>query len=232
MKRQFNQFNGFSKEALQFFIDLKENNNKDWFNERKEFYIHSVKEVSEDLVAECSQRFAVIGLPFTADVKKSLFRIYRDTRFSKNKDPFKTNMGVYFVYTPHADKFNDNSLGLYFHFDADECFLAGGIYMTPTPILRQIRMRMGEDWSTMQDIIENKNFKERYSGVFASESLKKVPLGFGEEHKGAKWLKMKDISFTSRLDFKAVQSADLIDIIIDRAVIIQPFLEYCYEAVE
>src|SRR6188474_3688050 len=92
-------FNGFSPEAIQFLADLAANNERSWFQPRKAEYERLLKEPLEQLIAALAERFEARGIPLRADPAKSPFRIYRDVRFSKDKSPYKTNMGASFPWT-------------------------------------------------------------------------------------------------------------------------------------
>ena len=91
-------FSGFSPEAIQFLADLAANNDRAWFQPRKADYERLLKEPLEALVAALAERFEARGIPLQADPKRSIFRIYRDTRFSKDKSPYKTNVGASFPW--------------------------------------------------------------------------------------------------------------------------------------
>jgi len=111
-------FEGFSPEVISFLKDLKNNNNRDWFNAKKSFYLNEIKEKSLALISEMQYVFAAEDLPFDADLKKSLFRIYRDIRFSKDKSPYKTHIGMFFPYKAGASKLKPvEATGIYLHIE-------------------------------------------------------------------------------------------------------------------
>src|SRR5260221_14590497 len=91
-------FTGFSPDAIQFLVDLADHNDRAWFQPRKGEYERLLKEPLEALIATLGERFAARGIPLQADPKRSPFRIYRDTRFSKDKSPYKTNVGASFPF--------------------------------------------------------------------------------------------------------------------------------------
>mgnify|MGYP000600212678 CR=1 FL=1 len=120
-------FSGFTPAALQFLEDLAKNNTREWFAEHKPDYEHLLKNPSLGLVDVMNERFEDLGLAFVSTPKASLFRIHRDTRFSKDKSPYKTNCGISFPY--HARRQDGtavNSPGLYLHIAPQELFVAGG----------------------------------------------------------------------------------------------------------
>jgi uncharacterized protein (TIGR02453 family) len=223
-------FNGFTPKMNDFFKNLKLNNNKEWFAENRHIYEKEVKETSRALVEEMRIRFANLGLPYIADPKTSLFRINRDIRFSANKEPYKTNLGIYFPYSTRFAGKSTESPGLYYHFDPVESFIGGGIHMPSTQALKAIRNRIAEDWEEMLKIIGEKKFKAEFDEELFGDKLKKMPRGFDENHPAADLLKMKEFTVWSGLELKTGYSAKLTDVIEKKAVIIAPFLDFIHEA--
>ncbi|MCX7735394.1 MAG: DUF2461 domain-containing protein [Candidatus Kapabacteria bacterium] len=224
-------FKGFSKDIYWFFSELKKNNNKEWFYENKSFYEKEIKEVSKQLVQEMSQRFASIGLPFIADPKVSLFRINRDIRFSLNKDPYKTNLGIYFPYISKMGERLPESPGLYYHFDPDESFIGGGIHMPTSQTLRSLRIKIASDWEELLDIINDKNFKREFPNEFFGEKLKRVPRGFDENHPAVELLKLKEFTVWVDINHNESYTKNLPDILERKAYVIAPFLEFLHQSI-
>jgi uncharacterized protein (TIGR02453 family) len=223
-------FNGFSKDIYWFYSELKKNNNKEWFYENKKFYEKEIKEASKELLTEMSQRFASIGLPFVADPKVSLFRINRDIRFSSNKDPYKTNLGIYFPYNAKLGERLPESPGLYYHFAPEESFIGGGIHMPSSETLRALRIKIANDWEELSDIINTKEFKKEYPNEFYGEKLKRMPRGFDEKHPAAELLKLKEFTVWTDLDHKVSYSSKLLDVLERKAIVIAPFLEFLFQS--
>lgn len=232
-KQAISKFSGFTPRAKQFFSDLKANNNKEWFENNRHIYEECIKEPSRALVQEMALLFAEKGLPFVADPKRSLFRINRDTRFSANKDPYKTNLGVFFPFSINqAGQKPINALGLYFHFDTDETFIAGGLHSPEPDILRAIRQRIAEDWGTLKGIVENKKFRKYFSSILEGESLKRVPPGYPKDHPAERLLRLKQYLVWKNMEYSEAQGRNLISILEESAMIIAPFLEYFQDAAE
>lgn len=223
-------FWGFSKDIYSFFSELKKNNNKDWFYKNKTFYEKEIKEVSRQLVQEMSHRFAALGLPFIADQKVSLFRINRDIRFSPNKDPYKTNLGIYFPYISKAGKRLPESPGLYYHFEPNESFIGGGIHMPTSQTLRSLRIKIANDWEKLLDIINDANFKIEFPNEFFGEKLKRVPRGFDLNHPAAEILKLKEFTVWVDIDHNISYTPNLADILERKAYVIAPFLEFLHQS--
>ena len=118
-------FQGFAPQALPFFKALAFHQTREWFEENRETYETAVRAPMGDLAEETAARLAKAKIPIKGDRKSSLFRIHRDVRFSKNKDPYKTNAGV--ALTRSGSK-NDPGV-LYFHLSPEECFFAAGFHI-------------------------------------------------------------------------------------------------------
>lgn len=229
MKSQPVAFNGFTPATLKFLENLKKNNSRDWFTEHKPEYEADVKGMAQSLVIAMEDAFTSTGLPYLADIKKSLFRINRDTRFSKNKDPYKTNLGVFFPYKSHeAGHKPIEATGLYFHIEPGEIFIAGGLHMPMPEQLKGIREKIAQDWQELTDIINDKKFKKEFPSMFDSESLKRIPAGYPADHPAADWLKLKGFTAFCNIDIKSTYSRDFINLLVQKAITIQPFLEFLH----
>ncbi len=172
---------------ISFLKQLSENNNREWFSENKEKYEAS-KDAFVDLITFLHKEIAV----FDDDIRmlkprECMFRIYRDVRFSKDKSPYKTNFGAYFN---KSGKKVQNA-GYYFHIEPDNCFLSGGIYMPPPPLIKTIRQEIFYNYDELKKIISVKKFKE-YFGDITGDRLKKLPPEFPKDFAGAEYLKLKD----------------------------------------
>lgn len=221
-------FEGFAKDTRKFFEELEINNNKEWFDLNRNRYEKVVKNLSKDFVNSMSEVFSKNNLPYHADPKISLFRINRDIRFSANKNPYKTNLGIFFPhsYTPVAKK--DSFAGVYFHIDANECFVGGGIYMPDPVSLKRMREKIASDYEDLQAILDDKSMKTSFPSKDRSDSipLKKVPRGFPADHPAAEFLKLKDFSYFCDLDYDIVYSKKVLDIILDKAIVLKPLLDF------
>jgi uncharacterized protein (TIGR02453 family) len=130
-------FSGFSRDAMQFLVDLASNNERSWFQPRKAEYERLLKVPLEELVVALADRFEARGIPLVADPARSPFRIYRDTRFSKDKTPYKTQAAVQFLRAA-ADR-DVHQPGFYVHLEPGECFAAAGVWMPDAATLLRIR---------------------------------------------------------------------------------------------
>lgn len=190
-----------NKETLKFLRDLTKNNNREWFNENKEKYTaahENVLSFVEAIIAEIAEFDEEIG---RTDAKKSLFRIYRDVRFSKDKSPYKTNFGAG-LGMGKGSKIS----GYYLHIEPGKSFLAGGVYHPEVSVLKEIRKEISENGEEFLQILTEKNFKKNFKELSADDKLVKVPQGFEKENPMAEYLKHKSFVVTYPLEDK-----DLLD---------------------
>jgi uncharacterized protein (TIGR02453 family) len=165
-------FPGFRPEALQFLRDLIENNNRDWFKPRKSIYDDELKWPLECLVSDVARQAQEQNLTIGGDPKKSLFRIYRDVRFSKNKNPYKTHVSA--VLSRSGSR--KDTGGLYVHIEPSNIFLAAGFWRPDATMLRAWRNRMSDDPDGFMRLVQH---LENTGLEFAErEPLKRLPRGF------------------------------------------------------
>ena len=227
------EFTGFSEDTLNFFQDLSENNNRDWFLANKKRYESVVREPSKSFVVAMVDRFVGAGLSYIGDVKKSLFRINRDIRFSPNKDPYKTNMGAFFPFSVgQMEKKPVEALGLYFHFDLNDTFIAGGIHMPVSPVLKAIRERLSEDHEEFRELIKDKKLNKEFSQLLWGDKLKGMPRGFKKGHPAEDLLKMKEFTFVDNIKFEDTYSTALLDKMTQKAEVLLPVLEFLDEPIK
>ena len=177
--------------TLQFLRNLEKNNNREWFNENKTLYHEAQQDVIsfvEKLIEEMADFDEEMG---KLEAKKSVFRIYRDTRFSKDKTPYKTNFGVGLG----MGKGNKIS-GYYLHIEPGKSFLAGGVYKPEPTILKTIRQEISAFGDEFLEILERDEFRNYFRGLSVEDKLKKVPQGFEKDDKMAEYLKLKHFIVT------------------------------------
>ncbi len=174
------RYAGFRPETLKFLNDLKKNNNRDWFNENKPRYEEQVLDVALHFIQSMQDPLKDIAPHFTAVPKRmggSLMRVYRDTRFSKNKLPYKTNIGIQFR---HEQAKNAHSPGYYVHIDPDDVFLGAGMWMPESEPLLGIRQRIADKPQEWQRAKRDKAFARHFK--LGGASLTRPPRGFDKEH--------------------------------------------------
>jgi len=212
-------FAGFRPEAIQFMVDLIQHNERAWFQPRKAEFEALIKEPFAALVTGLADRFAARGLPLRADAKHAVFRIYRDTRFSKDKAPYKRHLGASFPWIEGRDIDPDERVapgnGAYFNFEPGAMSAGGGMWQPDKPRLDAFRQRILDDPDGVRAALEEPGFVARFGSVVAHEELKRVPTGFPADHPMADLLRYKDVVFGHRLSDEEVGSPDLPDLLAD-----------------
>jgi uncharacterized protein (TIGR02453 family) len=176
-----------SKTTFQFLSQLKQNNNKEWFDQNRPVYsqIRSQFELFVEAVIGLISEFDKEAGQTTA--KASIFRINRDIRFSRDKMPYKTNLGAFIAQGGrkgiHA--------GYYIHVEPGSCFLAGGIYMPSGPMLKAIRDDIYHNYPEFKEIITAPEFRKHFGDGVGGEKLKSVPRGYPPDFEGIEYLKYK-----------------------------------------
>lgn len=210
-------FHGFSHEALQFLVDLAMNNERPWFQARKATYERLLKEPLEGLCVALSERFEAHDVPLRSDPKKSPFRIYRDTRFAKDKSPYKTHVAANFPWVGAARGGTDGSTGWsgaggYFHLSPEGSYIGGGMWHPEPARLAAFRRAVDEEPQKTLAALEDPRFQARFEPVHG-DSLKRMPQGYPADHPRAELLKLKDVTFGRQLADEEIFSAELPDIL-------------------
>src|SRR5271154_706606 len=158
-------FNGFPKDFFVFFRELKENNERAWFEANKQRFRDSVQAPMSAFIAAMAPRLRKISKHFTADPRPnggSMFRIYRDVRFSKDKRPYKEHAACHFRHALGKDA---HAPGFYMHFGPDEVFFGGGLWVPPPEALAKIREAISGKSATWKKILESAKFREHFDGI-------------------------------------------------------------------
>ena len=184
-------FPGFSPTALTFLADLRKHNNRRWFQARKHIYEQCVKAPMVEVILRIGEAFPRFAPEMVADPKISLYRIYRDTRFSPDKSPYKTHAAAVF---PVRGLPKNSGPGLYFHISPEEVLMGGGIYMPEPASLRAVRERIAASPRAFISIVESPRFRKAF-GELEGEQLKTMPKGFSADQPGAKYLRYKQFLF-------------------------------------
>jgi uncharacterized protein (TIGR02453 family) len=226
-------FAGFRPDAIDFLADLAANNDREWFAPRKADYERLLKAPLEALVAELADRFETRGIPLLADPKRSIFRIYRDTRFSKDKSPYKTHLGASF---PWLDRTTGGAYveadgaahgnGGYFNFQPGEMYVGGGMWMPEKGRLDAFRRAIVEEPDRVRAALEEPGFLATFGPVTAHEHLKRVPPGLPADHPMADLFRYKDVVFGRRLSDDEVMSPSLPDTLADAFVAGMPVFRF------
>ncbi len=181
-------FEGFPKEGIRFLKGLKKNNTRLWFEAHKSEYEAYVKLPMQSLIVALQPHFRRFDPDIEVDPKRSLFRIYRDVRFSNDKSPYKTHVAAHFVRRGKA-KGTEGS-GYYLHIEPGEVFLGAGIYMPDGEQLKKIRRGIVDRPEEFLAIIRAKSFRRTF-GKLEGEKLQRIPQGYPTDHPMAQWLRYK-----------------------------------------
>ncbi len=199
----------FGPDLFRFLIDLKANNNREWFQSNKYRYEQDLKEPALAFIADFVPHLAKISPHFRSDprtVGGSLFRIYRDVRFSKDKSPYKTHAGLHFRHEAGKTAYTP---GFYLHLEPRGCFAGIGIWHPDGPTLKKIRERVAEQPKAWKNAVDDQAFAAQYT--VEGESLKRPPKGFDPDHELVDVLKMKDFTGMAKLTQKEVTAIGFMD---------------------
>lgn len=177
----------FSKETLSFLQRLKRNNRREWFNARKDQYEAHVKAPMLEVLDQLAIDMRAIA-PEMLVGPKSMYRIYRDVRFSDNKQPYKTNIAASFWPRGLA---KGEGAGMYFHIALDGVWVGGGMYRPESPQLHKVRERIAGNVQRFRSIVEAPSFKKALDGGLDGEQLTRVPRGFLKDHEAEGYLRYK-----------------------------------------
>lgn len=191
------RFASFKPETLAFLTELSANNNREWFAANKERYEQQVLDVALAFIQSMHDPLRKIAPHFTAIPKRmggSLMRVYRDTRFSKNKIPYKTNIGIQFRHEKAKDV---HAPGFYLHIDPEEVFLGAGMWRPDPPSLAAVRKRIDAKQAEWLRARDDRRFRTHFQ--LAGESLSRPPRGFSKDHPLVEDIRRKDFIAVKQL---------------------------------
>jgi uncharacterized protein (TIGR02453 family) len=219
----------FTPDLLRFLSELKSHNQREWFNANKERYERSVRDPFLRFVADLKPKLKQISPHFVADpspVGGSMMRIYRDTRFSKDKSPYKTAVMAHFW---HVRGKEGATPAFYLRIQPGDSIVGAGIWHPEPGALKRIRKAIVADEKTWARIKEGREFRSTCG--MAGESLKRPPLGFDANHPFIEDLKRKDFATSSPLDDKRIASASFMDDLLHAFKVASPFVAFLSRAV-
>lgn len=189
------------QQVLNFLSELKENNNKEWFDQNRDRYQECRKKVlflTEVIIHEAGKFDSEIGIQ---DAKNCVFRIFRDVRFSNDKTPYKTNMGSFIAKGGRKSV----SAGYYIHIEPGGSFVGGGSYCPPADALKAFRTEIFDQPEDFKQLINNESFRKIYPKLY-DDKLKTAPKGFPKDFADIDLLKYKSFAFGSPIDDSVVAS--------------------------
>ena len=224
--------NSLTPELFRFLRELRENNNKEWFSENKARFREVVQLPMIEFIETMAPRLAENTPAFVADSRingGSLFRIYRDIRFGKDKTPYKTNIGCNFRHCAGKDA---HAPGFYVHIAPGEVFFGGGIWSPPTAVLNKIRDAIIEDPERWQAIQQLPGFSDVFGTLADSQSLKNAPRGYPSDHPCIDDLRRKSLFAFASCSETEVCAADFPDRVTEAFEALAPLMAYMLEALD
>ena len=213
-----------------FLRKLKKNNDRDWFAEHKDQYVRNVRDPAVELVARLQKplsRCAPMLLVVPKAHNGSVMRIYRDTRFGKDKQPYKTNVGISFRHQAGKDV---HAPGIYIHLDPDECFVGAGTWRPESKVLASIRAAIDAEPKAWKRARDNKAFCEHFQ--LAGESLKTSPRDFPKDHPMIEDLRRKDFIAIAPITEAEMTGDDIVDLIVGRVKLAKPLMRFLCDSIE
>lgn len=211
------------KQTLLFLSELNKNNNRQWFEDNR-FWYDETKADFEKLVSTLIQGISdfdndIVGL----EVKNCTFRQYRDVRFSKDKRPYKINMGAYF----NKGGKKRNTAGYYFHLEPGKSMMAAGLWMPENNELAKVRQEIDYNFDEWRAILNNRSLKRFFSdGLSTSDSLKRPPKNYDETNPAIEYLKLKSFIISKKIDDTELHLPGLDKQLIQGYKTLQPFINF------
>jgi len=231
----------FTPKALTFLRQLKRNNRREWFVERKPVFEEILWAPMREFVEEMDVRLASMAPELGGSPKRSIFRIYRDIRFSKDKTPYKTHLGCWFTHINAGygvgSETHGAGAGFYFHLEPGASFVAGGIWMPPRDALHAIRARIASGPKEFGATLGRPAFRRRFGSLSEEKVLTRVPKPWTADHPAAEWLRHASFTVSARLADAEVLRPDLARLVEKDFRLMLPFVRWLnlalgYEAKE
>lgn len=220
----------FDRKLFAFLSDLRKNNNRDWFQANKSRYERDVREPILQFVSDFGPRLRGISACFVADPRPSggsMFRIHRDVRFSADKSPYKTNVGVQFRHKKGKDV---HAPGFYLHLEPKRVFAAAGIWHPDGPSLVKVRQAIDSRPGDWRKALSGRKFEDAFA--LGGESLKRAPKGYVPDHPLIDDLKRKDFIVVSELSQKEATASGFLDRFADLCRTAAPLQKFLTRALD
>jgi uncharacterized protein (TIGR02453 family) len=216
------RFSGFSPDALSFLRALKRNNRREWFQPRKEKYESLIKAPMCELVECLNHELSRFAPQYITPAQKAVYRIYRDTRFSKDKTPYKTHISAIF---PRSNAVKREGAVFYFHFTEKELLVFGGVWNPERDELLAYRGHIQENHEELAAILREPRLRRSF-GTLQGEQLSRMPKGFPVDHPAEGRLRQKQWYLENTMDAKVLCSPRLPQELAKRFELMTPFLEF------
>ena len=219
-------FGGFPEEGMAFLRRLKKNNKREWFQPRKELFEQSVKTPMVGLVESVNSELAKFAPDYIVEPAKAIYRIYRDTRFSNDKTPYKTHIAASFWrhgMAKHA------GAGFYFSVAPDEIEIAGGVYMPGPEELLALRSHIAENADRLRRLVKARGLV-RLMGELKGDTLSRVPKGFAPDHPAADLIRMKQwLYYVTDMEPALAKTRKIATDIVERFRAMEPVISFLDE---
>jgi uncharacterized protein (TIGR02453 family) len=212
----------FSKKSMEFLEEIKANNNRDWFLSQKKRYEEYKKEYHVLIGAFLDEMKPKDANLEILEVKNCTFRINRDIRFSKDKSPYKTHMGIWM----NTNEGNGNGPGYYLHIEKEKSFIAGGFYSPENSELKKIRKEIAFFHDDLEAIVNDKTFQKYYDGLDKNNTLKTAPKDFEKDHPAIEFLKLKSFTVSHPISDKELYDADFVKKTSQKLIAIKPLIDF------
>lgn len=207
--------------TLDFLKQLGKNNDKAWFDKNRKAY-EAAKDDFEEFIGGLLQKLTKLEERFSEQqAKDTIFRIFRDVRFSKDKTPYKAHFSA---YLSRAGRKSPDA-GYYLHIEPGKSFLAGGIWQPEGPLLKGIRQEIDYNFKEFTGILNNKDFKKQFKNL-EGEELKKVPPGYAADNPAADYLKKKSFMASQPLADKDLTAKNFGDNLVKTATVLKPLVDF------
>jgi len=216
----------FPKAGLNFLKSLKRNNNREWFLKNKTTYEETVRAPMIQIVEALADEFADFA-PEILVSPKSIFRIYRDTRFSKDKSPYKTHVAASFS-VKGLDR--HEGAGFYFHISPADVFVGGGVYRPPADELRSVRNHIAANHVRLKKVVEARQFQKLF-GSLSGEQSSRIPRGFPADHPAEHYLRFKDLLAARELKPADATSAKFFATLVESFRAMNPLIQFLNEPI-
>lgn len=224
----------FTPAALTFLRQLKRNNRREWFVERKETFDQVLLAPLREFVEEMDVRLARLAPEIGGSPRRSIFRIYRDVRFSKDKSPYKTHVACWFSHLNAAHGVGSAThgagAGFYFHLEPGASLSAGGLWMPPRPSLQAIRERIAARPDALPALLAAPAFRRRFGTLSEEKVLTRVPRPWTADHPAATWLRYASFTTSAPLTDADVTGARLADRVAKDFATMLPLVRWLNEA--
>lgn len=228
------EFTAFRPQALAFLRQLKRRNTREWFEGNRDSYERHVRSPLRALVEELDIRFARLAPEIVGDPKRSIFRIHRDVRFSRDKSPYKTHAACWFYHRDAGRGVGSQTqggAGFYFHLAPEGSFVGGGLWMPPRESLVKIRETLDQSPESLRRIVAAPGFRRRFGDLDTDSMLKRLPRGFAPGHPAESWLRLQSFTAGRPLTRREVLSMRLPHILIREYAALVPLVRWLNAAV-